>query len=263
MGVFDYVVLSDELKERLGRYGEENYQTKYVIEGGFISVYNGFSTYRRLWSLLTWVELLVEPKPSDLLMEPLMMTVALEDIGVVRLVKVSTTLNSYVFNVEGIEDKLRGLGFSGPEVSEDEELRYVTEVLGSISLVNNKAELELVRVKDEDTFLGIRTVLRIRSGDAELSVSPNTTLRISGSEIIAERRKSVFEKVPVRTWSREHTIEDAKAVLEVRVKAWRGTKAYRLSIDGLLEVKPSHVSEELVDELVELTEDTAREVLEC
>ncbi len=72
-----------------------------------------------------------------------MRTVALEDIGAVRLIRVSTTLNSYTFNLERVENKLRGLGFSGPETGEYEETRYTTRVLGSISLADNRAELEL------------------------------------------------------------------------------------------------------------------------
>ena len=261
MGIFDYVVLSGGLKERLGRYGRDDYQTKYVIKGGFINIYKGFNVYRRLWGLLTWIELMVEPKPSDLLMEPLMRTVALEDVGVVRLVNVSTTLNSYVFNVEEVEDRLRVLGFREPEVGEDEELRHFTEVLGSIHLMNGKAELELVRVKDEEAFLGVRAVLRVRSGRAELSVSPNTTLRIDGSTILAETERTVVEKVSVKTWSKEFAVRGAEAVLKVRTRPSKGVATHTLSINGFMEVEPEHVSEELIDELVKLTEETAEKIL--
>ncbi len=120
--MFDTVRLGEELEGRLGRYGREEFQTKYVLEKGFITVYTGLEVNRRLWRILTWVELLVEPKLSNLDMEPCMRVVNLGDIGVAKSARVTVTLTSHLFNIEGIGGRLRELGFGGPEVEEVEEI---------------------------------------------------------------------------------------------------------------------------------------------
>ena len=263
MGVFDYVVLSRELKERLGRFGEENYQTKYVLEGGFISVYNGFDTYRRLWELMTWIELLVEPKPSSIDMEPFLKTVKLEDIGVVRLVKVSTTLRTRIYDIRGIEEDLMRLGFKGPKLSEDSKLIHRYEELGRIYLQNNKAEIELTFIEDESSPYGIKSVIKVRSGDAELSIDNiNATFKIESRSIVATLKRMEFRKVKVSEWIKDVEIKGINAELKVRIKRESElSEEADLSIKGYVEVSPSEVSEELINELIKLTEDTAKEVL--
>ncbi len=263
MGVFDYVVLSKELKERLGRFGEENYQTKYLLEGSFISVYNGFDTHRRLWELITWIELLVEPKPSSIDMEPFLKTVKLEDIGVVRLVKVSTTLRTHIYDIRGIEEDLMRLGFKGPKLSEDNILSHRYEELGRIYLQNDKAEIELTSIEDESSPYGIKSVIKVRSGNAELSIDNiNVTFKIESRSIVATLERMEFRKIKVSEWVKNLKIKGINAELRVRIRReFELSREADLNIEGYVEVIPSEVSEELVNELIKLTEDAAKEVL--
>ena len=182
MGIFDTVRLGEELEERLGRYGKEEFQTKYVLEKGFITVYTGFEVNRRLWRLLVWVELLVKPRLSNLDMEPCMRVVNLGDIGVAKSAHVTVTLTSHLFNIEGVGGRLRELGFGGPEVEEVEEIEGFMDFLGSIYLKDGEATLKLERLRDENSPWGVRVVLKVRSGDAELSVCPEASLRVSGNQ---------------------------------------------------------------------------------
>lgn len=55
---------------------------------------------------------------------------------------------------------------------EEERFETRSEEVGSILLKDGKAELELLRVKDESASLGFKVLLKIRSGEAELTVEP-------------------------------------------------------------------------------------------
>ncbi len=260
MGIFDYVELSRELKERLGKYGRDNYQTKYMVEEGFIRVYHGVDKYRSLWSLLIWIELLVEPKPSHLDMEPLLRTVKLDDIGNVRLVDVSVALSTYIFNVEEVRERLGKLGFKGPKKRECEELRHITEELCVLHLRNGRAELEFLKAKDEKSPLGIKTLLRIKSGDVEVIVKPGVLIRVSSHTVSVERSKLVFQKVLEEEWSKEAVIANIKVDVEALIR--HGGKAEgTLGIRSSMKLDPQSIREELVDKLVELVEDTAKKTL--
>jgi len=139
MGIFDYVELSKELREKLGKYGGEGYQTKYSVKQGFITVYNGFNIYRVLWRLHVWIELLVEPSRPLHEMEPFMNTVKLEEIGRVHSVEISVSLEACIFNSRDVEDRLEELGFVGPIDSIDNVTEFIHREVGALNLENSRA----------------------------------------------------------------------------------------------------------------------------
>ncbi len=172
MGLFDYVKLGRELEEKLGRYGRGLYKTKYIVEEGFLRVYNSFTKRHSLWRLHVWIELLLEPNPQILGEEPLLRTVHLDELGKLRLVEASVTLNTRVYDVNLVAEKLGSLGFQGPVRRVHEETRIATEPLCSIHH-NGRVELELVRLEAGERPLGVKTFLKIKCGELEALVEPD------------------------------------------------------------------------------------------
>ncbi len=264
MGVFDYVELGSELKERLGKYGGSNYQTKYMVEEGFIRVYNGFNKYYSLWRLHVWIELLVEPKPSKLDMEPILRTVRLDEIGSVKFVDVSVVLSTHIFDIDGIKKRIRELGFKGPEKRERVELRHVTERICTLYLRNGKVELERVKVKDDKTPLGIKTLIKIRGNNVEVMVEDSgTVIRINGSGIHVERQGLESQKILEEEWVKDIIIEDVKADARISIVYGVGVAGTTSTMDikGYMRLDYQTIREDLIDRLVELVENTAEKIL--
>ena len=74
-----------------------------------------------------------------------MRTVRLEELGILRFVHVSAGLTAEIYNAEAVEERPRETGFAGPKEYEKESLR---EEVASITLREDEAELEIVRVRD-------------------------------------------------------------------------------------------------------------------
>ncbi len=262
MGIFDYVILGKELRERLGKYGDEGYQTKYKVKQGFITVYNGFDIYRVLWRIHVWIELLVEPSSPLPEIEPLMNTVKLEEIGKVHSVEISVSLEACIFNSRDVEDRLEEHGFAGPIDIIDNVSELIHREIGALNLEKNRAELELIKIRDENTPLGIKTLLRIRSGEFELIVKPNVTLHVYGDKIHVEAEKTVYKKIRIRKWRKELVFRDNKIVIEVSMRYdTTPTAEAILYIKSHSEITPGQVDEKYIETMVKLVEDTAKEIL--
>ncbi|GEM_PF-2049768 len=248
MGIFDYVRLSEDLKERLGRYGEEEYQTKYGLEEGYISVYNLFDEYAPAWRLMTWVELLLEPGPGAEVMEPLLQTVNIGDIGTVRRARVEISLSTCLYE-DNINDVLRGLGFDGPEEGEELAFKNRREVLGNIVMADDEAVLRIDRVPADNELVGSRLVLRIRSGDTELSIPLSAKLEIGGREITAVKEELVEKKIPLKVWRKNLKIGSVEVPIKVEVVRDSLTPPYTARIGAEAEASIEEVNEALIEHL--------------
>ncbi len=251
MGVFDYVRLSEDLKERLGRYGEEDYQTKYGLEEGYVSVYKLFDEYAPAWRLMTWVELLLEPGPGAEVMEPLLQTVDIGDIGTVRRARVEVSLSTCLYE-DNINDVLRGLGFDGPEEVEELAFRNRREVLGNIVIADGEAVLRVLRidrVPADNELVGSRLVLRIRSGDAELSIPLSAKLEIGGREITAVKEELVEKKIPLKVWRKNLKIGSVEVPVKVEVVRDALTPPYTAKVSAEAEAAIEEVDEALIEHL--------------
>jgi len=114
LGLFDYVKLPEQLTRRLGRYGSEDYQTKYEVIDGYLRVYNGFDTYRTFRIIDTWIELLIKPKSYDAVSKyPFMDLVKLDELGDVEGVEVTVTLYADIHDINAITKLLKDEGFKG------------------------------------------------------------------------------------------------------------------------------------------------------
>jgi len=75
-----------------------------------------------------------------------MRTVRLEELGILRFVHVSASLIAEIYNAEAVEERLRETGFAGPKEYEKESFESLRAA--SITLREDEAELEIVRVRD-------------------------------------------------------------------------------------------------------------------
>ena len=177
MGIFDYVVLSERLRSKLDSYAGEPFQTKYRMVEGYIRVYNGVLRSFPAWRTSTWIELLVTPGPRCPC-EPCLNTVRLEEVGKVERIEISVSSSTRVYDAETVKSRLVGLGFKEAREFEEERFEKRSEEVGSILLKDGKAELELLGVKDESALLGFKVLLKIRSGEAELTVEPSASITV-------------------------------------------------------------------------------------
>lgn len=260
MGIFDYVRLSSDLKHRLGKYGAEDYQTKYVFDGEYVSVYSGFTERAPAWDLLTWVELLVKPGPKAAFMEPLMQTVDIGHIGEAEKATVKADLQACLYSDE-VGDVLEALGFKGPKESEETAYDRIREIVGRIALAGEEAVLKVERVKDEDALFGYRTYLSIRSCDTELHVPLSAILEVGGREITAIKEELVERKKEARIWRREHRIGGAEVAERVKVGGGRWTTPHTLEIATEAVVAIDSVSESLINQIKEEVKGIARKIL--
>jgi len=261
LGLFDYVVLTEELAGRLGRYGSEYYQTKYGVEGGYLRVYNGFDTYRTFWEVLTWVELLVKPKSLEVASTaPSMSTVKLEDLGSVEKAEVSVRLSADVYSLDEITELLKKLGFDGPRESKDEVLEEVREELGYWSF-DSPIELSMVRIEDESSPLGFDVVLKLKSKKYEVTVPANAVIRVVGRNLIIEKRELVWRKRRVSTWSKSEVLGRLTASVIVKViHRMDLAHDYGLRIEASVTTDPE-VTEAEIDSLRKYVEGIAHQLV--
>lgn len=261
MGIFDYVVLPEELARRLGRYGCENYQTKYGVEDGYVRVYNGFRFYRPFWETLVWVELLVRPKSVEVASrEPLLATVQLEELGIVEKVEVRVLLTTTIYGVEEIAKLLGELGFEGPRESEEEELEEDVNIVGSLSL-EHPVEVSVVRVKDESAPFGVKTLLRLRSRSYEITLPVSVMFRVSGRQLIIEKREHGWRKYRVEEWAKNLVLGGREVAVHAMI-SYRSTLAhgYHLTIEAKTLTEPD-IGEADIDAIVEYVEDIPKQLL--
>lgn len=261
MGIFDYVRLSEDLRKRLGKYGEREYQTKYIVEDGYIRVYDGFTERRPAWESLVWVELLVEPGPGAAFMEPLMRTVDIGEIGEVRGAYIMAEVRARLYD-GGVGDVLKAMGFEGPEEGEATTYERVRTELGRITVVGDEAVLRIERVRAENEPLGIRVVLRIRSGEAELAVPASVKLEVGGREITAVEEGLVDVRLKKLIWKRSRSIRGIRIAESVEVVMDRiPAPPFDLRLVAEAEAGIEEASEELINEIRESVEGVARKIL--
>ena len=260
MGIFDYVVLGEELRSKLGSYAEEPFQTKYRMVEGYIRVYNGVFRSFPAWRTSTWIKLLVTPGPRCPC-EPRLDTVKLEDIGKVERIEISVSLYARVYDAETVRDRLLKLGFNEAREFEEERFETRSEEVGSILLKDGKAELELLRVKDESALLGFKVLLKIRSGEAELTVEPSASITVGWGRITVERRVYETAKIPAKEWVKNMEVKGLSAEMKAQINFPPFSDEHYFELECQMKLKVDEVCEEIIKELEELTINTARNLL--
>ena len=261
MGLFDYVRLPEQLAKRLGRYGNEDYQTKYEVIDGYLRVYNSFDTYRTFWTIDTWIELLIKPKSYDAISKyPFMDLVKLDELGEVEGVEVTVTLYADIHDINAITKLLKDEGFKGPKEYYEDILDTVDEVLMEIRL-KDEIKFSVESVKSDKEPLGAKLLFKIKSDDYEVSLPSDITMEVQGKVLRVYLRKFTKRKLKIIEWQREVTINDVRISTCVKIEHRDElVRSYRLIIEAKARIG-TDISEDTINSINNYVEELAKSII--
>jgi len=232
MGIFDTVEIPGHVKEKLGKYVPDSFQTKYVVTvDGLVDVYGTVSLSTALVPITVFITLLVKTKDGTP-KEPLLRTVKLEDIGVPVKASIEVSTHARVACPDALVDYMRRNGFVEDRKVEIDFNRVERVILNA-------------RYREANIRFGEgRIVLRI--DDTAHTIPLRYCLEICGNTVKVKEEKFIEEKYDAIVWQ--------KKINNYTVTAFYDTKYsdIMLSMHRLLGF----------DELSEQSIDTAVSILE-
>ena len=246
MGLFDYVELPKKFADRLGRYGAELYQTKYGVEDGYLTVYNGFMEYGVCWSSSVFITLYVKPKSTDIVYrEPLLNKVKLSELGVIHDTRVDANLNMDVYNRDLLTTLFDKLGFKDFREREDESLEFISEDIAHLNF-KSPIEVSMDKVEDKSSKLGFKNVIRLKSSEYEVYFDPDISIEFAGSKLTIRKRSLTKRKYIVNDYYRD--IELNRVPINIKISLSESSiHRYRLGIKAEYVSKPDVIKEEDID----------------
>ena len=261
MGLFDYVKLPEQLARRLGRYGSEDYQTKYEVIDGYLRVYNGFDTYRTFWIIDTWIELLIKPKSYDAVSKyPFMDLVKLDELGDVEGIEVTITLYADIHDINAITKLLKDEGFKDPKEYYEDIPDTVDEVLMEIRL-NDEIRFSVESIESDKELLGAKLLFKIKSDDYEVSLPSDIIMEVQGRVLRVYLRKFTKRRFKIIEWQRKVIINNVRTSTCVKIEHKDElVRSCRLIIEAKARVGPD-ISEGTINAINNYVEELARSII--
>ncbi len=263
MGIFDTVILTDEVKKSLGRYGSGDYQTKYQVVEGYILVYNVYEFKHVCWEISVFIDLLVRPRSNEIYArDPCMYTIRLDELGTIEYVDVKTHTILPLVDTSALRKILEEKGFRYKGEDTSREYISVQEKIGSISIGRNKKVIikYMMPTKKKD-ILSLIPKLVIKTEKGALVVDLDSTIKIYGGEVYAYTTTSSTRVYKKEAWIKDEYIISKDTVSHVRIEYKLDFTPHELFIETSTRLKYSSDLEEKINRIVNYIESFTKELL--